>query len=136
MKKLRSSSLKIGKVINQELNDIIQVFPIVAPVKTSFPFAVYKRNGLSVKNTKDIYNFEETATIEIVVASNGYDEGLNIATNIKMYLEHLKGEYKTSKEEQINIEDVTMIDASEDWQNDAFLQSMTFEITITNEPQF
>ena len=134
MKKLRSASLKIGKVIHEQLNDLIANYPIIAPQNTTYPFAVYKRTGLQVANTKDIYNYEEEANIEIIVVSQSYDESLEIATNMKMYLEHLNGTFKTSKNEVINISDITLTDTNEDFNNDAYLQIMNFKISIENEP--
>lgn len=134
MKRIRSSSLLIGKVIVQELRDIIDVFPIVAPIGTTGNFAVYKRTSLSVQNTKDIYNYEENSTYDIVIVTPTYEDGLRLATNTKMYLERLEGRYKTSKEEEIIIGDVAMIDASEEWNNDAYLQKLTFNFKLFNDP--
>ena len=136
MKKIRSSSLLIGKVIVQELRDIIEVFPIVAPLNTQGNFAVYKRNSLSVENTKDIFNYEENSIYDIVIVTPNYEDGLRLATNAKMYLERLQGRYKTSKEEEILIGDVAMIDASEEWNNEAYLQKLTFQFKLFNEPDY
>ena len=136
MKKIRSSSLLIGKVIVQELKDIIEVFPIVAPLNTQGNFAVYKRNSLSVENTKDIFNYEENSIYDIVIVTPNYEDGLRLATNAKMYLERLQGHYKTSKEEEIIIGDVAMIDASEDWNNESYLQKLTFQFKLYNEPDY
>lgn len=136
MKKIRSSSLLIGKVIVQELRDIIEVFPIVAPLNTQGNFAVYKRNSLSVENTKDIFNYEENSIYDIVIVTPNYEDGLRLATNAKMYLERLQGRYKTSKEEEIIIGDVAMIDASEEWNNEAYLQKLTFLFKLYNEPDY
>ena len=136
MKKIRSSSLLIGKVIVQELKDIIEVFPIVAPLGTTGNFAVYKRNSLSVENTKDIFNYEENSIYDIVIVTPNYEDGLRLATNAKMYLERLQGRYKTSKEEEIIIGDAAMIDASEEWNNDNYLQKLTFQFKLFNEPDY
>lgn len=136
MKKIRSSSLLIGKVIVQELRDIIEVFPIVAPLNTQGNFAVYKRNSLSVENTKDIFNYEENSIYDIVIVTPNYEDGLRLATNAKMYLERLQGRYKTSKEEEIIIGDVAMIDASEEWNNEAYLQKLVFQFKLFNEPDY
>lgn len=133
MKKIRSASLKIGKVIHEQLRDLISNYPIIAPQNTTYPFAVYKRTGLQVADTKDIYNYEENANVEIIIVSQSYDESLELATNVKMYLEHLKGSFKTSKNEIINISDITLIDTNEDFNNDAYLQIMIFRISIENE---
>lgn len=134
MKKIRSTSLLIGKVIADELKSNIAVYPIVAPQDTKFPFAVYKRTGLGFENTKDIYNTNEIATMELIIVSQSYADGLQIATDLKMFLERLEGVYKTKNKEEINIGDIVIIDASEDWNNEAYLQKMTLRITIVNEP--
>lgn len=134
MKKIRSSSLLIGSVIANELQSNIVTYPIVAPLETTYPFAVYKRLGLEFQNTKDMYNVSEIATVEVVIVAQSYAESLRYATDIKMFLERLKGTYKTLKNEEIDIEDITVIDASEEWNNDAYLQKMTLQITINNQP--
>lgn len=136
MKKIRSSSLLIGSVIANELQTNITTYPIVAPIDTKYPFAVYKRLGLEFANTKDMYNVEEIATVEIVIVAQSYAESLRYATDIKMFIERLKGKYKTMKNEEINIEDITVIDASEEWNNDAYLQKMTVQIIINNQPEY
>lgn len=135
MKKIRSASLKIGKVIHDELADIIDIYPLVAPAQTTGTFAVYKRNSLSVSNTKDIYNYEEVCNLEIVIVASTYLESVEKAIDVKMYLEHLSGEYQTAKDETINIADITLIDSSEDYtSNDAYIQTLNFQIELANEP--
>ncbi len=133
MKKIRSSSLLIGKVINQELRDILPIYPIVAPNGTVGNFGVYKRLSLTVDNTKDIFNHIEKTDVAISVVTDKYEEGLTIATNIKMYLEHLKGIYRTQKNEELNIADITLIDVSEEWGNDKYIQNLIFTISLCNE---
>lgn len=130
MKKIRSASLKIGKVIHDELSDLINIFPIVAPQGSTYPFAVYKRNSLQVANTKDLFNISETADIEINIVSNTYSESIEKAINIKMYLEHLKGVYTTAKDEEINISDIYLVDSSEDYNGDAYIQTLLFRVEM------
>lgn len=134
MKKIRSASLKIGKVIHDQLKDILDVYPVIAPQNTTGTFGVYRRTSLSVSNSKDIYNFEEKAGIEIAIISNTYAESIQTAINVKMYLEHLHGKFQTSKDEHINIADITLIDCSEEWSNENYIQIMKFQISIDNEP--
>ncbi len=134
MKKIRSASLKIGKVLHDELRDIIDIYPVVAPANTSGTFAVYKRQSLGVSNTKDIYNYEEIASVEIVIVAQTYLESVEKAIDIKMYLEHLRGRFKSAKDEEILISDITLTNCSEEWSNDAYLQVMNFDITMNNEP--
>lgn len=134
MKRIRNSSLLIGKVITQELQDRISIFPIVAPLGTQGNFAVYQRLNLEAESTKDGYNFVEKTNVAITIVSDRYDEGLNISTDIKMYLEGLRGDYKTKLNEDIIIDDITLIDASEEYNNDKYLQTLVFEISLYNDP--
>lgn len=134
MKKIRSASLKVGKVIHEELADIIDIYPLVAPANTTETFAVYRRKSLSVDNTKDGFNYQEISNLEITIVSDTYLESIEKAITVKMYLEHLRGEYKTGKDEIINVADITLIDCSEDYtSNDAYIQTLNFQITIFNE---
>lgn len=121
------SSLQIGKAIYTILakNNISKVFPLVADEGTTFPFIVYKRSGLEPANTKDIYNFSELATLDIIVAANTYEESITIAENVKNILEHSRG-----TDAGITIEEITLDDADEDYLEDTFIQKLTFKINI------
>ena len=112
------SSLQIGKAIYTILakNNISKVFPLVADEGTTFPFIVYKRSGLEPANTKDRYNFSELATLDIIVAANTYEESITIAEQVKDILEHSRGTYA-----DINIEEITLDDADEDYLEDTFI---------------
>lgn len=134
MKKIRSVSLKIGKVLHDELKDILDIYPVIAPQNTNGIFGVYRRNSLTVSNTKDIYNYLEQAEIEIAVISPTYIYSLEKAINVKMYLEHLHGKFQTSKDEVIWITDITLTDSSEEWANDNYVQVLKFTVSMANEP--
>ncbi len=134
MKKIRTASLKVGKVIHDELRDILDIYPVIAPQKTTGTFGVYRRTSLKCENTKDIYNICETAVVEIAIISQTYAESLEKAIDVKFYLEHLHGRYETKKDEHIHIANITMIDSSEEWSNDNYIQIMQFCIDIAIEP--
>lgn len=130
MVKLRTSSLKIGRVVNQILSKILPVFPIIAEKGTQYPFAVYRRTGLQTANTKDIFNIVEYATVEVIVAATTYNEALKYAQDVKIHLENHRGFSESAKEESIKITDVFLTNASEDYVNDAYIQYMTFVFHI------
>lgn len=133
MAKLRTSSLKIGRVIHEELKDIIRIFPILADKGVTGNFAVYRRISLSESDTKDIYNYEEIANVEIIIVASTYDESVELAQAIKIRMENTKGNFETQKEEAITIGDITMTNASEDWQNDSYIQRLSFRIEIEKD---
>lgn len=122
---LRKSSLKIGEVIFDELKDILPVYPLIADHGASFPFAIYKRTALQCENTKDIRNIYETATVDIKIASKTYDESLQLAQSVKIRLEHLRGDVNN-----ICFDKIIMTNAYEDWIDDAYVQTLTFQIRI------
>lgn len=121
------SSLQIGKAIYTILakNNINKVFPLVADEGTTFPFVVYKRSGLEPSSTKDRYNYSELATLDIIVAANTYEDSISLAEKIKDVLEHSRGIYNS-----INIGEITLDDADEDYLEDTFIQKLTFKIEI------
>lgn len=133
MAKLRTSSLKIGRVIHEQLNDIIRIFPIIADKGVEGNFAVYRRTALNVSDTKDLYNYEEVAYMDIIVVSSTYDNSVELAQAIKIRLEAVNGDFETANEEAITIGNIEMTNASEDWQNDAYIQRLTFKINIEKE---
>lgn len=118
-------SLEIGKAINALVKDILPVYPIIADHGATFPFAIYQRTSLTPHNSKDIRNYVEVATVEIVVCSLDYEESLRLAVQIKERLQHKRGHY-----EGIVIDNIDVIDSSEDWVNDTYLQSLTLQIFI------
>lgn len=79
-------SFSIGKELVSILNDnnvmgvYKKIFPMVATAGTTFPFAVYRRTGYTPASNKDYTS--EQVYIEFNVASEKYQEGLDIANNI------------------------------------------------------
>lgn len=133
MAKLRTSSLKIGRVIHSNLKDIIRIFPIVADKGITGDFAVYRRTSLNPSDTKDLYNYEEIAYMDIIIVSSNYNDGLELAQAVKIRMEAITGKFETDKEDAIIVDTIEMTNASEDWQNDAYIQRMTFKINIEKE---
>ncbi len=119
------SGLEVGKAIFTILQGIKNVFPLVADEGTTYPFVVYKRAGLQHSNTKDRFNYQELATVEVIVAANNYTESIDIAKQVMYRLEHTRGKYC-----DINISEIKLIDASEDYIEDAFIQKLIFNIEI------
>lgn len=131
--KLRTSSLKIGRVIYNSLKDIIRIFPVIADKGIEGNFAVYRRTQLVPSDTKDMYNYEEVAYMDIIVVASTYDTSVDLAQAVKIRLEGISGNFETSTEEAIMVDSIEMTNASEDWQNDAYIQRMTFRVKIEKE---
>lgn len=120
-------NLQVGKAIFSILSndaDLVEkvenkIYPLIADVNTTFPFIVYRRNGIEPLNSKDRFTINTTTYISIVVASDKYDESIEIAERIINALN--KGTYQ-------GIMDISLVDADEDYIDDTFIQTLTYNI--------
>lgn len=119
------NGLEIGKAIYTVLDGTTNVYPLVADQGASYPFIVYRRSSLSHANTKDRFNYQELATVEVIVAGSTYQQTLQIAKQVMNRMEHTRGLY-----DNISISEIKLINAEEDYIEDAFIQKLTFNIEI------
>lgn len=117
--------IAVGKAIFSILEGVNNVYPLVVDKNVKFPFVVYRRTGMQAANTKDRYVYSETATVEILVASDKYEESIDVASTVLYRLEHTRGEYNG-----IKISEIELIDAEEDFIEDTYIQKLTFKIII------
>ena len=130
-----TNSLLITKYIrtilsqNAELMKKIPIkrfYPVDAKLSTTFPFAVIIRTGMMDNQSKDgIY--EDTVTVSIIVVDDNYYGSLEIANEIRNWLEGHR-----YKDETINITRMKLNSASEGYYNDAFIQELIFNVYIQN----
>lgn len=120
-------SLNIGKAIYTILQTSIdidkKIYPLIADEGTTFPFIIYKRTGLTPESTKD--NTNENVSVEINIVSSNYSESIDLAIKVRKALEHKKGTYS-----DIAIEDIVIDDATEDYIEDTFIQTLNFKIEL------
>lgn len=125
-------SLQIGKAIYEILHsntDIVtklndKIFPLIADVNTSFPFIIYKRTSVVPVYTKDRYSKNESVSVQIVIASDKYFDTVEISDLVRTTLEGKMGTFSG-----IIISDVRLDSADEDFIEDTFIQTLTFNIT-------
>lgn len=124
-------SLQIGKAIYQLLSentavtDRVQnkIYPLIADTGTTFPFIIYKRTGIEPSDSKDRFIYNEDTYVDVVIASDKYNESIEIADLVKVALQGKKGNYSN-----IEVYDIRMTDADEDYIEDTFIQNLTFNI--------
>lgn len=125
------NSFNIGKavcnILLKELADKVndRIYPLIADETTEFPFIVYQRSGFNPQNTKD--NSDENVVIDLVIAAESYAESIDIAIRVREALEHKRGTFSN-----IYIEDIIIEDASEDYIDNTFLQSITIRVILNN----
>lgn len=123
--------LQVGKIIYDILSSDTSVservgnkiFPLVSENGTTFPFIVYKRIGILPFTTKDKFIHRSEATVDVIIASDKYYDSIEIADLVLSALSGKKGEYSGQ-----TVKDIIFSDASEDFVDDTFIQSLTFKI--------
>lgn len=127
-------SLQIGKAIYELLSgntDIAakisnKIFPLIATNNTSFPFIIYKRTNIIPAYTKDRFSANDTLMMDVVIASDKYNEAIELADLVRKTLEGKRGTFAN-----IQVDDIRLVSADEDYNEDTYIQQLTFKI-ITN----
>lgn len=127
-------SLQIGKAIYELLSgntDIAakisnKIFPLIATNNTSFPFIIYKRTNIIPAYTKDRFSANDTLMMDVVIASDKYNEAIELADLVRNTLEGKRGTFAN-----IQVDDIRLVSADEDYNEDTYIQQLTFKI-ITN----
>ena len=121
-------SLEVGKEIysilskNKSLTDIVgnKIYPIIVEKDTNYPFIVYKRSNVIPDYTKD-YHFKDYVIVDIICVSNHYVESVEIASLVRESLE----------DKRIgDINSIRLESADEDFIDDAYIQTLSFNLTI------
>ena len=121
-------TLNIGKYIYSRLSQIegVKSYPLVADNDAKLPFIVYKRVNLESSGSKDGY-YEDKVTMEVVVVTDKYYRGIELANQVRELLEVQRTEYNS-----MEINDTLLTLATEDYSNNAFVQRMQFSINVNN----
>lgn len=100
-----------------------QVFPIIAPEGTEGNYIVYVRDEYSIDRTKVGIAFHN-CIVFISCVSSSYDESQKIADAV---FQALDGKYRINTE-QHNINSIELIDSTEDYDGDVYIQTLSFSI--------
>ena len=125
------NSILIGKLIYKLLhndNNITnyvgtQIYPLVAEFDTKFPFITYTRDSVNSISCKDGY-YEDNVTFSINIVSSNYLESLEIANIVRQIFEKNK-----IINDDITLFNVTLSSINEEYNNDAYVQTLTFNCT-------
>lgn len=123
--------IQIGKAVYQILSNdtkvkemvVNKIYPLIANQGTTFPFIVYKRTGIEPLTSKDKFICNEITSVDVIIASDRYDESIELAELVQDALNGKRGTYSG-----INIIDINLISADEDYIEDTFIQNLTFNI--------
>ena len=130
-------NLELGRVVksillqDEEISRQVgsKVFPLVADKGTSFPFIVYRRDGLTPSTNKDKLVYDTQVRMSFIVASSDYRQGLGICSKVVDVL--LASQGKTVG--GLEITDLELQDTSEEYREDTFLQLLSITVNIKNK---
>lgn len=125
------NSILIGKLIYKLLHNDTnitnyvgkQIYPLVAEFDTKFPFITYTRDSVNSISCKDGY-YEDNVTFSINIVSSNYLESLEIANIVRQIFEKNK-----IISDDITLFNVTLSSINEEYNNDAYVQTLTFNCT-------
>lgn len=124
-------TLDIGKYIyNSITNDAsinVKAYPLVADNNAKYPFVVYRRVNLISSTCKDGV-YEDEAVIELIIVSDKYSVGVDIAQAIRRKLERQCVIY-----EDLEINDGNITLATEEWSENAYVQRIQFTFKINKK---
>ena len=126
------TTIQIGKVINallsadSGLSEMIgnRVFPIVSKEGTQYPFVVYRRNSVTPTYCKDGLA-SETASVDIVIASNTYTNSIEVADLVRAAIDKRACVFQGT-----TVSNIEMTTAEEDFVDDTYIQTLNFNFTI------
>lgn len=126
-------SLELGRIIKNILSqDTLlskqigtKIYPLVADKGTNFPFIVYRRDGVTPSSNKDSLVYDVTVRMSLIIASSDYKQGLDLLSRtIDTLLQELPKETDCT--------DIEILDTSEEYRDDTFLQLLSIGINIKN----
>lgn len=130
MAAIKKTSLSAGAVIRWALthDEEVQartrkIFPIVVD-NAALPYIAYRRASLSSLAVKNQAG-PDTVTIEVSCFTKDYDEGVELAEAVRAALDNKQGTI-----EDISIRRCLLTDSDETWTDDAYVQTLVFNLTI------
>lgn len=119
-------TIKADKQLTDTLRIATNVFPIVAEDGTDYPFVTYRRTGLVSNNCKDGY-YEDIVRVEIKAICATYIQSVQVINRIRELFECQHIEY-----ENMTIEDTSIENASENYEYNAFTQTINLVFKIND----
>ena len=128
---MAKTSLSAGAIIRDILvhdADVMaiakKVFPVVTD-KAELPYVAYRRSRLEHNTTKAKNPGADTVQIDINCYAATYQESVELAEAVRAALDYSQGE-----KDGLVMRSCTLADGEEIYENDAFVQCLTFRVQI------
>lgn len=124
------TSISAGEAIydilssNEEVaGKVTRIFPVVTDGAT-LPYIAYRCAGMVQQPEKQGIG-ADTLRIEVACFTRKYNEGMELAEAVRSALDHAQWQ-----KDGLSMRSCTLTNREEGWQDDAYLQNLTFNIKI------
>ena len=128
---MAKTSLSAGAVIRGILiadTDVMRiakkVFPVVTD-KAELPYVAYRRSRLENNPTKAKNPGADTVQIDINCYAATYEKSIELAEAVRAALDYVQGE-----KDGLVMRSCTLVDGEEIYEDDAYVQCLTFQVQI------
>lgn len=134
--KYRTTSLSAGLIIFEALQEdekvkalTTKIFPVVSEEGATLPYICYRRGGLDDVATKSVSG-ADTVQVDVMCYSADYAGGVRIAEAVREALDGTQIHYTNEDGADLIARSVRLVDSEEGWQDDAYVQALTFSMKI------
>lgn len=106
--------------VSQRVNSI---FPVVKDT-AELPYIVYRRIRLEQQPVKP-RGGADTIGVEILCYTAKYTEGVELAEAVRSALDN-----RCAESSDLNMRSCYLLESEEDWENDAYIQTLVFNVKI------
>lgn len=121
-------SLRIGKIVYSKIGSLVnnRCYPLIAENGTTYPFIIYQRDSLDSTFCKDGV-YEDEVNVSVRVVTDSYNAGIDLAQSVREAMT-----FNNYTIEDGGTYTSLMVQADEEFSNDAYVQTLIFRITINN----
>lgn len=121
-------SLRIGKIVYSKIGSLVnnRCYPLIAENGTTYPFIIYQRDSLDSTFCKDGV-YEDEVNVSVRVVTDSYNAGIDLAQSVREAMT-----FNNYTIEEGGTYTSLMVQADEEFSNDAYIQTLIFRITINN----
>lgn len=126
IKIILSSDDEIKEMLQEEKTGQIKIFPVIAKASTTYPYVVINRDTVVPEYTKDGC-YRNVVNVTVFVVDPIYDKCVAIANKIRNKLDLCR-----YNDDDIFIDRIELVAASEYVSEEAYGEELTFEVSISN----
>lgn len=128
---MQKTSISIGEAINDLLasdktltSTVTRIFPVVTDV-AELPYVAYRRVKTDQVSVKGYRTGNEMVTVQVNSYAASYERSISVAEMVRQILDGVQYD-----KNGVSIRSSVMVNSEESWENDAFVQKLTFEMKV------